>query len=390
MKFIHLGDLHIGKNVNDFNMIDDQKYILSQILEIIDKNNVEAALLAGDIYDKPIPSEDAVSLLNFFINELVKRNVKTFIISGNHDSDERLNFGSSLFEKSDVFIFTKYEGKLFKQTLNDEFGNINIYMMPFVKASQVKHYFEDEEILSYDDAVRVILEHTEINKSERNIIIAHQFVAGKSGNPLCGGSESVNTRTVAESVGSVEIVYSDRFEDFDYVALGHIHSPQKLERETIRYSGSLLKYSLNEVDKNKSVPIINFGEKGKVEVDLIELKPLRDMRHIKGRLDQLLVSRNIVSPEDFMWVTLTDEIVEPNAYNIFRAYYPNIMKLDYENNHTIDAELQVEITPLSQNKSFEEIISDFYKLKYGIDIPEEELQIMLEVAREAGVGNETY
>ncbi len=385
MKFIHLGDLHIGKNVNDFNMIDDQRYILNQILDIIDKNDIEGALLAGDIYDKPIPSEDAVSLLNNFINELVTRNVKTFIISGNHDSDERLNFGSNLFEKSNVFIFSKYEGELFKQTLTDEFGNINVFMMPFVKASQVKHYYEDEEILSYDDAVRVVLKHTDINESERNIIIAHQFVAGKSGNPECGGSESIAT----QSVGAVEIIGTDCFDKFDYVALGHIHSPQKLERETIRYSGSLLKYSLSEVDKNKSVPIITFNEKGKIDIDLIELKPLRDMRHIKGRLDQLLASENIVSPEDYMWITLTDEIIEPNAFNIFRAYYPNIMKLNYENSHTIETE-QVEIKPLSQNKSFEEIISDFYKLKYGIDIPEDELKIMLEVAEEAGVGNETY
>ena len=386
MKFIHLGDLHIGKNVNDFNMIDDQKYILNQILEVIDKNKVEAALLAGDIYDKPIPSEEAVSLLNSFINELVKRNVKVFIISGNHDSDERLNFGSSLFEKSNVFIFSKYEGELFKQTLKDEYGNINIYMMPFIKASQVKHCFEEEEIISYDSAIRVVLNHTDINKDERNILIAHQFVAGRSGNPECGGSESIATQTV----GAVEIVGTDCFDDFDYVALGHIHSPQKLDRETIRYSGSLLKYSLSEVNKDKSVPIISLGEKGKIDIDLIELKPLRDIRHIKGRLEQLLATENIVSPEDFMWVTLTDEIIEPNAYNIFRAYYPNIMKLDYENSHTFELEQQMEVIPLSKNKSFEEIISDFYKLKYGFDIPEEELQIMLEVAREAGVGNETY
>ena len=384
MKFIHLGDLHIGKNVNDFNMIDDQKYILDQILEIIDNNNVEGALLAGDIYDKPIPSEDAVFLLDYFIKELVKRNVKTFIISGNHDSDERLNFGSSLFEKSNVYIFSKYEGELFKQTLNDEFGKVNIFMMPFIKASQVKHYYEDEEILSYDDAVRVVLKHTEIDKSERNIIIAHQFVAGKSGNPECSGSESIAT----QSVGNVEIIGTDCFDDFDYVALGHIHSPQKLERETIRYAGSPLKYSLKEVNKDKSVPIITFCEKGKIDIDLIVLRPLRDMRHIKGRLEQLLASENIVSPEDYMYVTLTDEIPEPNAYNIFRAYYPNIMKLDYENSHTIESE-QVEITPLTKNKSFEEIISDFYKLKYGNDISEEELRIMLEIAREAGVGNET-
>ena len=173
------------------------------------------------------------------------------------------------------------------------------------------------------------------------------------------------------------------------MALGHIHSPQKLERETIRYSGSPLKYSLNEVNKDKSVPIITLGEKGNIDVDLVELKPLRDMRRIKGRLEQLLAPENIVSTDDYLQVTLTDEIPEPNAYNIFRAYYPNIMKLDYENSHTIESE-NVEITPLTKNKSFEEIISDFYKLKYNEEIPTEELQIMLEIAREAGVGNETY
>ena len=383
MKFIHLGDLHIGKTVNDFNMLDDQKFIFNQILEIIDANKVDAALLAGDIYDRPIPSEDAVKLLDYFLNELVKRNVKTFIVSGNHDSDERLNFGSSLFEKSNVFIFSKYEGKLFKHSLEDEFGKINIFMMPFIKASQVKHFFEDEEINTYDEAVKSVLRYTEIDKDERNILVAHQFVAGRM-KPDLGGSESLATI----SVGTIEIIGTDNFDDFDYVALGHIHSPQKLERETIRYSGSPLKYSLSEINKGKSVPIITFNEKGNVNVELIELKPLREMRRLKGKLNQLLSPENVIYPDDYVYVTLTDEIPELDALNTVRNYYKYLMKLDYENSHTKEME-QSSINPISKIKSFEEILSDFYKLKYNTEISEEELKIMLEVAREAGVYDET-
>ncbi len=383
MKFIHLGDLHIGKSVNDYNMIDDQRFILNQILEIIDKNEVDAALLAGDIYDRPVPSEDAVKLLDYFLNELVKRQIKTFIISGNHDSDERLNFGSSLFEKSNVFIFSKYEGQLFKQSLEDDFGKLNIYMMPFIKASQVKYFFENEDINTYDDAIKSVLKHTEIDKNERNILVAHQFVAGRMNKPDLGGSESLATI----SVGAIEIIGTDNFDDFDYVALGHIHSPQKLERETIRYSGSPLKYSLSEINKSKSVPIITFNEKGNVNVDLIELKPLREMRRLKGKLRQLLLPENILYPDDYVYVTLTDDVPELDALNTVRDYDKNLMKLDYENSHTKDVE-QNPIKPISKIKSFEEIFSDFYKLKYNTEISEEELEIMLEVAREAGVYDE--
>ena len=384
MKFIHLGDLHIGKNVNDFNMIDDQRFILNQILEIIDSNKVDAALLAGDIYDKPVPSEEAVKLLDYFFNELVKRQIKTFIISGNHDSDERLNFGSSLFEKSNIYVFSKYEGKLFKKSLEDEFGKINVFMMPFIKASQVKHYFEEEDIATYDDAVKAVLKHTEIDKNERNILVAHQFVAGRTNKPDLGGSESLATI----SVGTIEIIGTDNFDDFDYVALGHIHSPQKLERETIRYSGSPLKYSLSEINKSKSVPIITFNEKGNTSIELIELKPLREMRRLKGKLNQLLLPENILYPEDYVYVTLTDEIPELDALNTVRNYYKNLMKLDYENSHTKEVE-QTSIRPISKIKRFDEIISDFYKLKYNTEISKEELDIMLEVAREAGVYDET-
>ena len=380
MKFIHLGDLHLGKLVNEFNMIDDQRYLLNQILSIIEEQNIGGALLAGDIYDKSIPSEEAVDLFDYFLNELSARQVKTFVISGNHDSDERLNFGSRLFKNSNVFISSKYNGSLFKQPLEDEFGKLNVYLMPFIKASTVKQFYSDERIESYDDAVRLVLNKADVDFSQRNIIVAHQFVQGKSCEIEYGGSENIAT----QNVGTIEIIGADCFDGFDYVALGHIHSPQKIEKETVRYSGSLLKYSLSEVNNIKSVPIITLNEKGDTRVELIELKPVRDMRHIKGELKQLLKAENIVSPDDYIYATLTDKDPEPEAVNTIRAYYKNLMRLEYDNYRYKEAG-NIDVDAISQSKTFDELVCDFYKNRLGSDISDEELKIMMNVAREAGV-----
>lgn len=380
MKFIHLGDLHLGKLVNEFNMIDDQRYLLNQILSIIEEQNIGGALLAGDIYDKSIPSEEAVDLFDYFLNELSARQVKTFVISGNHDSDERLNFGSRLFKNSNVFIYSKYNGSLFKQPLEDEFGKLNVYLMPFIKASTVKQFYSDEKIESYDDAVRLVLNKADVDFSQRNIIVAHQFVQGKSCEIEYGGSENIAT----QNVGTIEIIGADCFDGFDYVALGHIHSPQKIEKETVRYSGSLLKYSLSEVNNIKSVPIITLNEKGDTRVELIELKPVRDMRHIKGELKQLLKAENIVSPDDYIYATLTDKDPEPEAVNTIRAYYKNLMRLEYDNYRYKEAG-NIDVDAISQSKTFDELVCDFYKNRLGSDISDEELKIMMNVAREAGV-----
>ena len=313
--------------------------------------------------------------------------MKTFIISGNHDSDERLNYGSSLLEKNDMYIYSKYNGKLYKREFTDEYGKINVYLLPFVKASQVKYYFPDEEIDSYDSAVKCIMKNAGIDESERNILVAHQFVIGKGETPQMAGSE----RVPVANVGLVEQIGTDCFDAFDYVALGHIHSPQRIGRDTIRYSGSLLKYSLSEVNNNKSVPVVTFGEKGEVDIELIPLKPMRDMRHIKGQMKQLLDEVNLkadgVSNEDFMYVTLTDEDKIDNVMSIFQNYYPNTIKIEYDNSHTNEIK-NVDISNVSQNKSVEELIEEFYSMVYGTEITEEEMAVMKEVAREAGVINE--
>lgn len=384
MKLLHVGDLHLGKSLGDFDLIRDQRYILDQILEIIKKESVDGILIAGDVYDKAIPSEAATNLLDYFLCCLAKLGVRVFMISGNHDSDDRLNFGSNLFEANRIYISAVYDGTLYKQTIRDEFGEADIYLLPFVKASQVRHFFPDAAISSYDDAVRVILEHASIDQERRNVIVAHQFVAGKGGDPALGGSECVGT----QSVGLVEKIGYDCFDDFDYVALGHIHSPQRVGRDEVRYSGSPLKYSLSEVNNSKSVPMITLGKKGDIRIDFMPLKPLRDVRHIKGKMEVLLDKKNIVDPEDFIYVTLTDDDMISDAMGIFQQVYPNTIKIDYDNRRTREIE-QVDISRIAENKSFSELISDFYRLMYQCEISEEEMDVLRMAAREAGVIDET-
>lgn len=380
MKFMHLGDLHLGRTLGDFSLIEDQKYILEQLLEIAKEQGVDAIFLAGDIYDKSIPSEAAVQLLDTFLSELANSKIKTYMISGNHDSEERLHFGSRLFEENEIHISAKYQGKLEHRIIQDSFGEVHVYLLPFVKASKVKGFYPEEEIQTYDDAVRVILEHAQIDTSQRNILIAHQFVAGKGVDIKTVGSEGL----AVQNVGLVEQIGYDSLEMFDYVALGHIHGPQKIGRDYIRYSGSPLKYSLTEANNDKSVPIVTIEEKGKLDISLVTLVPKRDVRHLKGTLEQLLDPKMISAPEDYIYVTLTNEDIVNDAMGIFQQYYPNTVKIDYDNSHTKELE-QIDITNTVNSKSFTELISDFYSLMYGCEITEEEMVLMKEVAREAGV-----
>lgn len=383
MKLIHLGDLHLGRSLGDFDLIDDQKFILKQIIELIDKEKVDAVMISGDVYDKSIPSEAAVNLLDSFLSELSSRNVKTYMISGNHDSDDRLNYGSWTFEKQGIFISAIYKGQLDHHTLKVGDTEVEIYMLPFVKASQVKHYCPDSKIESYEDAVKVIIDKAGIDEKKCNVIISHQFVAGKGEDPSLSGSESIGTL----NVGTVEKIGYDCFDKFDYVALGHIHSPQRVGRDNCRYSGTPLKYSLKDVNDEKSVPLITINGKDDINIELVPLRPLRDVRHIRGTMKELLSKENVSSPEDFIYATLTDEDIINDAVGIFQQTYPNTVKVDFDNSRTREVE-QVDISQIAENRTFGELISDFYKQVYGTDISEEEMAVMREVAREAGVINE--
>ena len=382
MKIMHLGDLHIGKSLGDFDLYEDQKYILEQILNLIKEKSVDVLLIAGDVYDKAIPGEKSVQLLDYFLKRLVETGIKTYMISGNHDSDERLNFGSSLFESNNIYINSKFNGILKRYSLYDKFGELNIYLLPFVKASQVQHFFPEEKIDSYDMAVRTIIKHSDFDAKKRNILVAHQFVAGKE-DPEIAGSEGLSVH----NVGMVEKIGYGSLAEFDYVALGHIHSPQSVGLKHIRYCGSPIKYSLSEVNNNKSVPIITFKDKGEVLVEFAPLLPMRDIRHLKGNIKNLLDKNNISMENDFIYATLTNEDIVNDAMGIFREYYPNTVKIDYDNSHTKEIE-NVDITRITQNKTFDELIKDFYMQMYSCDMGEEELEIMKWVAKEAGVGNE--
>ena len=381
MKFIHLGDLHLGRYLGDFDLIDDQRYMLDQIIEIIRQKSVDAVLIAGDVYDKSVPSEAAMNLLDYFLRKLAENKVKTYMISGNHDSDDRLNYGSNLFQVNDIYISSVFDGTLHRYSLTDEYGSVNVYLLPFVKASQFRHFFENDKIETYEDAVRVIIDHTDIDVNERNVIVAHQFVAAIGQNPDMGGSEGM----AVQNVGLVESIGYSIFDKFDYVALGHIHSPQSIGRKEVRYAGSMLKYSLKEAHNNKSVPIVTMGEKNQIDIELVPLKPKRDVIHIQGKLKEILKSPE--SAENYMYITLTDEELVNNVMNIVQGVYPYTIKIDYDNSHTRAIE-QDSISGLIENKSFTDIIKDFYNQIYGYDISEEEMRIMREVAMEAGVINE--
>lgn len=383
MKFLHLGDLHLGKTLGDFDLIEDQKYILDQILFIADRESADGVFIAGDVYDKSVPSEAATKLLDYFLLKLAQKEIKVFMVSGNHDSDDRLNYGSALFASNQIFISAVFDGILHKQSFADGNTEIDIYMLPFVKASQVRHYFPDEDIVSYDDAVRTIIKNTRINKKNKNILVAHQFVAGKGEDPALAGSEGI----AAQSVGMVEKIGYDCFDDFDYVALGHIHSQQRVGRDEVRYAGSPLKYSLGEANNEKSVPLITVSAEEGVKIALVPLKPERNMRHIKGTLRELLDKKNVKAPNDFIYATLTDEDIINDAMGIFQQIYPNTVRIDYDNSHTRDME-QVDISRIAENKTFPELIGDFYRLMYHCEITEEEMDVMRTAAREAGVINE--
>ena len=373
MKIIHLADLHIGKRVNEFSMIDDQKYILNQILEIIDKEKPDAVIIAGDVYDKQVPSIEAVELLDSFISDISKRKTTTFIISGNHDSAERLAFGSSLMAMGKIYISPVYNGKISKYTLKNDFGSANFYLLPFVKPNHVKRFFPDEKIESYTDAIRVVVDNLKLDTSEINILIAHQFVTGAS-----------RTESEEISVGGLDNVDASVFEDFDYVALGHIHRPQKIGTERIRYCGRPLKYSFSEVNDTKSVSIIEINSKEDFNLRTIPLIPKRDMRKIRGTYEELITKTSYenTNTDDYIHVTLTDEFNVVDAIQKLRVIYKNIMKLEYDNMRTRESRKINLDDMVIENKNPLEIFSEFYKLQNNKEMNDEQKEIIKKIMEE--------
>lgn len=379
MKFIHLSDLHIGKRVNEYSMLEDQQYILMQIINIIDETKPDGVIIAGDIYDKPVPSAEAVALFDDFLYRLAKRNLQVFVISGNHDSPERIAFASRLIEKSGIYMSPVYNGKVTPITLSDEYGELDVYMLPFIKPAHVRRYFEEETINSYTDAMRVAIKNMNINKSHRNILVTHQFVTGSS---RCESEEL--------SVGGTDNVDSDVFEDFDYVALGHIHSPQNCGSDKIRYCGTPLKYSFSEANHKKSVTVVTIEKKGDMEITTIPLTPLRDLVEIKGTYDEIMSKsfyEGTTYKEDYMHITLTDEEDIYDAIGKLRTVYKDLMKLDYDNKRTRGTARITETADV-ERKSPLELFSNFYEIQNCQPMSDEQNEFMLELIERIWEGQE--
>lgn len=371
MKFIHISDLHLGKRVNEFSMIEDQEYILTKIINIIDETEVQGVLIAGDVYDKPVPSAEAVELFDDFLVRLSKRGLLVFIISGNHDSAERIAFGGRLMDKSGIYMSPVYNGLVEPIKLTDEYGNINIYMLPFIKPQNVRRFFPDSEIISYTDALKTAVDSMGIDTKARNILITHQFVTG-----------SDRTESEDISVGGTDNVDAAVFSDFDYVALGHIHRAQKCGgNEYIRYSGTPLKYSFSETGDEKTVTIIEMKEKGNISLDFIPLVPMRDMAEIKGTYEELTLKsfwENTSYNEDYLHITLTDEEDVPDALTKLRVIYKNIMKLDYDNKRTRSMS-EINGAENIADKSPFEHFGEFYELQNGQPLSEEQASFMAQL-----------
>lgn len=364
MKFIHLSDLHIGKRVNEFSMIEDQQYIFKQILGIIREESPDAVIIAGDVYDRSLPPIDAVTELDDFIFELSKEDFDTFIISGNHDSAERIAFGARIMSKSGIHLSPIYSGKIEPVTLNDEFGEVNIYMLPFIKPFHVKNAFPDkaDEIDTYTDAVRIAVENMNVDTSKRNIIVSHQYVTGA----VRSDSET--------SVGGTDNVDYCVYDPFDYVALGHIHSPQKIaDLDHIRYCGTPLKYSFSE-KTDKSVSVVEMSEKGTpVIVREITLKPLRNMKVIEDTFENLC--KDSLYSDDYICAILDDEYEVQNAMGKLRNVYPNIMELRYSKNESSNRDVSISGVDVEKKSSLE-LFGDFFKIKQGRELGDEEKAYM--------------
>lgn len=355
MKFIHLSDLHIGKRVNEVSMIEDQAYILHQILEQTDRIQPEAVLISGDVYDKSVPSAEAVTLFDDFLCALAERKLRVLIISGNHDSAERLAFGGRLMEDKGICLSPVYDGSISPITMNDEYGSIHFWLLPFLKPVHVKRFYPQETIESYTDACRVAIENMNLDPNQRNVLLTHQFVTGSA---TCDSEEI--------SVGGTDNVDASVFADFDYVALGHIHGPQHIGSERIRYCGTPLKYSFSESNHKKSITVVELGKKGTFRLETVPLIPKHDMRQIRGSYEEI-TARSFyqdTAVDDYLQITLTDEEDVPEAVSRLRVIYPNLMQLNYDNTRTrsaavIDGALDV------QKKSQLQLFGELYELQNG-------------------------
>ncbi len=379
MKFLHLSDLHLGKRLNEFSMLEDQEYILKKILAVADEERPDAVLIAGDIYDKSVPPAEAVLLFDSFLYSLVRRRLQVFVISGNHDSPERLSFASRLIDASGVHLSPVYGGAVAPMTLADAYGEVDVYMLPFVKPAHVRRFFPDEEIATFTDALRLAVGKMEPDPRRRNVLVTHQFVTGAARSD----SEDV-------SVGGADNVDASVFDGFDYVALGHIHGPQNIGGDPrVRYCGTPLKYSFSEAGHVKSVTVVTLAEKGSLEVRAVPLVPRHDMRELRGSYMELTARANYegTAVDDYLRIVLTDEQDIPDVIGKLRVIYPNLMKLDYDNARTRAAGAPGAAEDV-EKKTPLELFGEFYEKQNGQPLSAEQRSYAAELIETIWEGEE--
>lgn len=376
MKILHLSDLHLGKRVNEISMIEDQKYILEQIILLIKKQKITVVLLCGDIYDKSIPTIEAIHLLDEFLNQLSELNVKVLMISGNHDSGDRLSFGKDLFKHSNLYIASQFEKEIEKIAIEEKGIRVNFYMLPFVKPAYINHELKIQAE-TYEECFQYLISQTPIDKNEINILMAHQFVTANKKSPELSDSETSN-------LGGIDNIDFHVFDDFDYVALGHIHKPQAMGREMVRYAGSILKYSFSEIHMDKKATILTINNEKEISISYETLKPLRDMREIECSLDEILKKEcKIGNEQDYMHVILTDQEQILDAIGKVRTVYPNVMQISFKNRRYMKQfeSIQMKEDQISDQSPIE-LFEQFYKMQNHIELDEKRLALASSVFEE--------
>ena len=363
MRFLHIADLHLGKQLNDLSLLADQEFVLDQIVSIAEEERADAVLIAGDVYQRSSPQAEAMALFDSFVSRLVRLGKKVFVISGNHDSALRISYFSSLVRSSGVYVSEAFEGRMQNVALNDADGEIVVWLLPFLRPSRVKRWLPEEKITTCQEAVQAVLRHTDIDTRKRNVLLCHQFITG---------SETSDSEEM--TVGGLDNIDASVFDAFDYVALGHIHKPQKVLRESLRYAGSPLKYSFSEALHKKSAAIADIREKGDVTVRTVPLYPLHDLRRIEGTMDSLM---RLPYSEDYLWITVHDELVPPDARVTLSVNFPNMMKFSVSNSRT-KYDVDVLAAQSMENKTVLELFTDFYRLQNNDAEPGEAHRKVLE------------
>ena len=348
MRFIHMADLHLGRQLNDVSMLPDQEAVLDQIISIAQRERPDAALIAGDVYQRSSPQAEAVALFDRFVSRLAALDIKVFVISGNHDSAERISYFSSLIRSSGVYVTEAFDGTPQKVTLKDIYGDIHIWMLPFLRLSRIRRFLPGERITTCQEGIEAVLRQADIDLRARNVMICHQFITG-----------SETSESEEMSVGGLDNIDAAVFGAFDYVALGHIHKPQRVGRDTLRYAGSPLKYSFSESTHKKSVTIVDMGPKGDVDVRAVPLYPLRDVRQIEGTIEEIM---RMDYSEDYVWITIHDEAVPPDARVTLSVNFPNIMKFSVVNSKT-KYDLDVINARDMESMTVTELFESFYRLQ---------------------------